>query len=1192
MRIFFIIWFVCISIAAEAATLYACREGNWNDAGTWSDTPAGSSCGCFPGPEDDVVIDGFIVVVTSDAGANTLLLCADGRDAEAQLQILEGAALNVTGNVTVQSDKNIYQNIGLVVEGSLETGGDLIFNRTSNNNRNRKLGLRVDGGTVHVKGDLNFTYEGAAVGEQEPEIEMSGDALLECHAANIAKSAGGQFNVLLSGTSTWIIENDCFIDESGGSDFEITLSENASFNVGNNFTVIENGGEDLDFSLTGQAAMNVAGDFTVDWNGSDAEGSDMSLHLEDEAALDVGGKLDIDYDDDKNNCDVLVEMEGRSEMKLGSHGTCPDGVMNIEITNGQKLNIYLDGDSRLDVYGDADLIFNGEDHLYITLNGKGAGMSDDAQLMISGNLSVSKSSGDAFKISLFKKAGLSVQGDVDISATGHDENAQHDEIELNDQARMTIDGALSFFVNVPNNNNLVIDLNDHTSFTVGPAGGSLSPAASFELADGYSLYFMIDDAARFVAGGDVFLAHGGNGNMHIDLNYYTPHDLSGGHMQVDGNLTITKTDGDRFRLSASARSVMDIAGDFIYTSTGHDAGSTTDESLILNEDAAMTVHGDFSMAMDDPEQNNDLALDLNDRAVLNTGSGTGNTAVLNLINGFRYVLSLDDSASWDVDGDLQLIYGNSAQRYDMGLNLTDGDAAKLKVTGSFEMKNDKNADLFRFVLNGASSSLDVGGNIDFRGAAASDRVEIELRNTAELSIGGNFIRNSTPGNYGILDCQDESTVVFDGVAQQFWPVSPGGGSDSFSFQNITIDNRGPDAPQILLQEDVDYLPAGSKVQLVNGIIGAGGYTFQVNSLAPDAIAFFSEHSYICGNLRRRVTGGGTYDFPVGSPDHYEPVTINFPGDIGATSFIEARFTVSDENPVPDSPPLSVNGVKITEFLDYGYWTLAPDAGAPLYDITLVSTGHSNGASVASQHAVLKRDAGVWASIGTHDNSTQSGSGTDPVTAKRSGLSGFSDFIIGRSADEPLPVEWYSFSAEVGRGKVVLTWATQTEVNNDYFSVERSADGGSFMEIARVRGAGESKTKKTYKAVDHFPLAGISYYRLAQTDFDGFVRHSNVIVVRADTGAAEWTERDRFLFFPNPVIRGDKLMLLLDPAVQSGIAPYVKIKVTDITGAVCDLPVAGDGNEVTVDTGGLAHAGMYLLFIESATGTVVRKLIVK
>ncbi len=1186
MRIFFVIWFICAGIYAEAAIFYARQDGNWNDRETWSYTQGGAGCGSIPGPGDDVVIDGYRVVVASDAATGSVVLCADERDAESGLRIEQGTTLRVAGAVKVQSTQNIYQNIELLVLGSLEVGGDLTFNRAANNNRNRKLGLYLEGGTALVTGDVNFIYAGAAVGEQDPEIEMTGAAHMECHAVNFTESGGGEVNIVLSGTSSWRVEDDYTIHETGGSDFGCVLSENASVAVGGDFTVVKSGGEDLDLSFSGESQLMTRGNFTVDWNGSDSEGSDMRLHLADQSLMDVGEKLDIQFDEEKDNCDVLLELEDQAQMQVGTEGGNTGEAVNIAVNSGQKLNIYLDGDSELKVFGDCNLHFAGDDHFYITLNGKNAGWSLDARLAIDGDLSVSKSSGDAFRIALFEDAHFQVEENVDIGVTGHDENAQHDEIELNDRADMKIGGDLSFKVDVSNNNNLVMDLNDHSSMTVGEDDGRLSSNVAFEVTDGYSLYFMLDDEAHFVAYGPVSFAHGGNGNMHIDLNYYTPDDASGAQMTVAGNLTVAKTDGDRFRISASSASQLDVGGNFTYTSTGHDAGSTTDESLILNDDASMYFHGNFFMQMDDPEQNNDLAIDLNDRAILSTGSGTDHTAVLHMINGARYVLRLDGSATWNVNGKLQLIYGNSAQSYDMGLNLADGEAAVMHVTGDFEMKNDKNTDLLRFVLNGAASLLKVDGNIDFRGAKEAGRLEIELRNTAQLSIGGDFLRNDAPENYGILDFRDQSALEFAGDGRQNWPRTEGGGTDGFYIGNVRINNTGSESPQILLQEDVDYLPPGGRVQFMNGVIGTGAYVFCVNGDDPGALASFNERSYVCGNLRRHVRGGATYDFPVGSPDHYEPVRLNFPGDIGATSYIEARFTVSDENPAPCCPPLSVNGVEITEFLDYGYWTLTADAGAPAYDITVESRGHTNGGSVASQHAIFKRDADVWSSEGLHDNSTQRGAGADAIAAERKGLTGFSDFIIGRSADEPLPVTWCSFAAAVEENKVVLTWRTHAEINNDYFSVERSPDGNDFMEIARIDGAGTSGTGRAYRAVDHFPLSGVSYYRLAQTDFDGSVEYSNIVVVRAGTGMPE---RDGVVLRPNPVYRGNPLTLMLDPAMRRGTG--LSVKVTDVAGAGCDVPVAVKRNAVTIDTAPLASGSVYLLFIVSDTWVVIRKLVV-
>jgi len=83
-----------------------------------------------------------------------------------------------------------------------------------------------------------------------------------------------------------------------------------------------------------------------------------------------------------------------------------------------------------------------------------------------------------------------------------------------------------------------------------------------------------------------------------------------------------------------------------------------------------------------------------------------------------------------------------------------------------------------------------------------------------------------------------------------------------------------------------------------------------------------------------------------------------------------------------------------------------------------------------------------------------------------------------------PIELISFEAKAN-GKVnQLTWATATEKNNDYFSIERSADGINFNAIAKIEGAGDHTGRLDYSYTDLRPLNGNSYYRIRQTDYDG------------------------------------------------------------------------------------------------------------
>ncbi len=108
----------------------------------------------------------------------------------------------------------------------------------------------------------------------------------------------------------------------------------------------------------------------------------------------------------------------------------------------------------------------------------------------------------------------------------------------------------------------------------------------------------------------------------------------------------------------------------------------------------------------------------------------------------------------------------------------------------------------------------------------------------------------------------------------------------------------------------------------------------------------------------------------------------------------------------------------------------------------------------------------------------------------------------------LPIELLSFTATPVAQLVELNWTTITETNNNYFTIERSADGIEFTSIAVVKGAGNSNSLINYMNTDIRPLKGISYYRLKQTDYDGQFSYSDIIVVNF-SGAGELT------VFPNP-----------------------------------------------------------------------------
>ncbi len=96
----------------------------------------------------------------------------------------------------------------------------------------------------------------------------------------------------------------------------------------------------------------------------------------------------------------------------------------------------------------------------------------------------------------------------------------------------------------------------------------------------------------------------------------------------------------------------------------------------------------------------------------------------------------------------------------------------------------------------------------------------------------------------------------------------------------------------------------------------------------------------------------------------------------------------------------------------------------------------------------------------------------------------------------LPVELISFSARsLENNTILLEWETASEINNDYFMVEKSTDGTLFSEVGKVKGGGNSTQPIYYSLIDtEVPEVKLLYYRLLQIDFDGLKHYSEIVPV--------------------------------------------------------------------------------------------------
>jgi hypothetical protein len=120
----------------------------------------------------------------------------------------------------------------------------------------------------------------------------------------------------------------------------------------------------------------------------------------------------------------------------------------------------------------------------------------------------------------------------------------------------------------------------------------------------------------------------------------------------------------------------------------------------------------------------------------------------------------------------------------------------------------------------------------------------------------------------------------------------------------------------------------------------------------------------------------------------------------------------------------------------------------------------------------------------------------------SSLSLFSQMAIGgfklpieeEKVNIQLPQVLLSFDAIIDEKKVELTWASNTETNNNFFTIEKSKDAMIFEEVTTIKAFGNNSSIVSYFDTDYTPYEGISYYRLKQTDVKGMVLSSRLVSV--------------------------------------------------------------------------------------------------
>jgi hypothetical protein len=168
----------------------------------------------------------------------------------------------------------------------------------------------------------------------------------------------------------------------------------------------------------------------------------------------------------------------------------------------------------------------------------------------------------------------------------------------------------------------------------------------------------------------------------------------------------------------------------------------------------------------------------------------------------------------------------------------------------------------------------------------------------------------------------------------------------------------------------------------------------------------------------------------------------------------------------------------------------------------------------------------------------------------------------------LPVEMVYFNAEAFRGDAYLSWHTASELNNDYFSVQRSRDALNWEEIGVVGGHGTTEYPHDYGYVDPGLSDGRYYYRLQQFDFDGTYDYSLIVSVLIE--GSEIRAGNDIVIYPNPAKATGIIEI---KGLEEGPA-HVSI-VSMEGGYMVNLPIEADQRSIDLDPYGLP-TGMYIV----------------
>lgn len=357
---------------------------------------------------------------------------------------------------------------------------------------------------------------------------------------------------------------------------------------------------------------------------------------------------------------------------------------------------------------------------------------------------------------------------------------------------------------------------------------------------------------------------------------------------------------------------------------------------------------------------------------------------------------------------------------------------------------------------------------------------------------------------------------------------------------------------------------------------AGMLILGTNDVIANTISGYDENEYFVtdgtGYLQRNVGASSTVDFPVGiSTTSLTNLVQLTPGDL-------STFQVRVSNTFSNAPN-DANQVVDAE------WNIDRTAGSAATTVRLTWRDDGSmtfGSSFSASDT--QTEIGRWNGSAWVETSTTAKDATGPeYYFEATGFSSFSPFAAG-SGGMSLPVELVYFDAIYDEDAVVVSWETASEINNDYFTIERSVNGLEYEVIGTVDGHGTTSSANAYLYTDLNPVPGYSYYRLRQMDYDGQFEIFDPVTVHVNSGEIT-------AIYPNPSESRHVNLFVADLIDHE----TVEIRLYDLAGHLVftDKNITGiAGHTLPVNFSSDLPSGLYNLHITTSRKTESLKFILK